>query len=442
MNNDNKNIEIVDKDSEEIYQDIINYIKKLDKKDDKKAFLDLVNYFKENNINIKEEDYKDLINSCPFISRTLNTLMSNEEDENLIKENEYIICLMSIYNEKNTTDSFEDEVNNYEEVESDVSSALDDPVAIYLKETKRFPLLTHEATMELFRKYKEDGDKKARQKIIEHNLRLVVDIAKRYSNNGIEFSDLIQEGNIGLMTALEKFDYKRGFKFSTYATWWIRQAIGRSVYDSGKTMRIPVHISERIKKLKSIRNELTQSLEREPSIKELANKTGFTPEKIRELDRISQQPVYMDEAIGEDHDTTRGDMMVDECAVNPIKKAEDNALKNALDEIFNNREKYNINEKEKQIIIMRFGLEDGKQRTLDEVGKHFNVTRERIRQIESKALRKLRHPRRAARLRGYFDELTNDEILKNSAIQKREFEATQKEKEKKLELIKKQKKLD
>ena len=401
-----------------------------------------MNYFKENNINIKEEDYKNLINSCPFISRALNTLMSNEEDENLIKENEYIICLMSIYNEKNTTDSFEDEVNNYEEVESDVSSDLDDPVAIYLKETKRFPLLTHEATMELFRKYKEDGDKKAKQKIIEHNLRLVVDIAKRYSNNGIEFSDLIQEGNIGLMTAVNKFDYKRGFKFSTYATWWIRQAIGSSVYDSGKTMRIPVHISERIKKLKSIRNELTQSLEREPSIKELANKTGFTPEKIRELDRISQQPVYMDEAIGEDHDTTRGDMMVDECAVNPIKKVEDNALKNALDEIFNNREKYNINEKEKQIIIMRFGLEDGKQRTLDEVGKHFNVTRERIRQIESKALRKLRHPRRAARLRGYFDELTNDEILKNSAIQKREFEATQKEKEKKLELIKKQKKQD
>ncbi|MBP3799378.1 MAG: sigma-70 family RNA polymerase sigma factor [Bacilli bacterium] len=424
------------------YEDTKKYIEKLDKNNSNKAFLDLVNYFKENNTVINEEEYKKLIDNYQFISNALNTLKSNDEFQELVEDNEYIICLMSIYNEKNTTDSFEDEVNNYEDVESDVSSALDDPVAIYLKETKRFPLLTHEATMELFRKYKEDGDKKARQKIIEHNLRLVVDIAKRYSNNGIEFSDLIQEGNIGLMTALEKFDYKRGFKFSTYATWWIRQAIGRSVYDSSKTMRIPAHISERIKKLKSIRNELTQSLEREPSIEELANKTGFTPEKIRELDRISQQPVYMDEAIGEDHDTTRGDMMVDECAVNPIKKVEDNALKNALDEIFNNCEKFKINEKEKQIIIMRFGLEDGKQRTLDEVGKHFNVTRERIRQIESKALRKLRHPRRAARLRGYFDELTNDEILKNSAIQKREFEATQKEKEKKLELIKKQKKQD
>ena len=424
------------------YEDTKKYIEKLDKNNSNKAFLDLVNYFKENNTVINEEEYKKLIDNYQFISNALNTLKSNDEFQELVEDNEYIICLMSIYNEKNTTDSFEDEVNNYEDVESDVSSALDDPVAIYLKETKRFPLLTHEATMELFRKYKEDGDKKARQKIIEHNLRLVVDIAKRYSNNGIEFSDLIQEGNIGLMTALEKFDYKRGFKFSTYATWWIRQAIGRSVYDSSKTMRIPAHISERIKKLKSIRNELTQSLEREPSIEELANKTGFTPEKIRELDRISQQPVYMDEAIGEDHDTTRGDMMVDECAVNPIKKVEDNALKNALDEIFNNCEKFKINEKEKQIIIMRFGLEDGKQRTLDEVGKHFDVTRERIRQIESKALRKLRHPRRAARLRGYFDELTNDEILKNSAIQKREFEATQKEKEKKLELIKKQKKQD
>ena len=439
MNNDNKNIEIVDKDSEEIYQDIINYIKKLDKKDDKKAFLDLVNYFKENNINIKEEDYKNLINSCPFISRALNTLMSNEEDENLIQDNEYIICLMSIYNEKNTTDSFEDEVNNYEEVESDVSSAFDDPVAIYLKETKRFPLLTHEATMELFRKYKEDGDKKARQKIIEHNLRLVVDIAKRYSNNGIEFSDLIQEGNIGLMTALEKFDYKRGFKFSTYATWWIRQAIARSVYDSGKTMRIPVHISERIKKLKSIRNELTQSLEREPSIKELANKTGFTPEKIRELDRISQQPIYIDETISEDHETTRGEMMIDENAINPIEQLEIEDLKNIFKEIFNNNEIFHISDKAKQILIMRFGLEDGKARTLDEVGKYFNVTRERIRQIEARALRNLRSPKVAPLIANYYKEIGNEDILKYNAIQKRKQEIIErkKEKAKNLKLIKK-----
>ena len=409
MNNDNKNIEIVDKDSEEIYQDIINYIKKLDKKDDKKAFLNLVNYFKENNTVINEEEYKELIDNYQFISNALNTLMSNDEFQELVEDNEYIICFMETYNdknEKNTTDSFEDEVNNYEEVESDVSSALDDPVAIYLKETKRFPLLTHEATMELFRKYKEDGDKKAKQKIIEHNLRLVVDIAKRYSNNGIEFSDLIQEGNMGLIKALDKFDYTKGFRFSTYATWWIRQSINRSIFDNGKTIRIPVHAHEAISKIKKVRNQLTQILGHEPSTEEISKATGYEVDKIREMERISQLTVSMETPVGDETDSTLGDFIADDQAENAVQIAENSYLREVLLATLDT-----LDARQKEVIEMRFGLTNGKLMTLDEVGKKYNVTRERVRQIEHQALSRLRRKIKIKnKIYNYLNDTEDDSI--------------------------------
>ncbi len=387
------------------YDETKKFIEKLDLKDKNKAFLDLVNYFKENNTVITESEYVELIDNYSFISSVLNTLMTNEEFESLIQDNEYIICLMSVYNEKNNEDNFEEDLNNYEEIEYDISDAAYDPVKIYMNEATKYPLLSHEETIELFKKYKE-GDKKARKKIINHNLRLVISIAKKYSNQGLDFGDLIEEGNIGLMTAVDKFEYERGFRFSTYATWWIRQAITRSVYDHGKTIRIPVHVNEDIKKIRSIQIKLTQSLGHEPSIEEIAKEIGYTVEKVREIDRASQLPVYMDEAIGEDHETTRGDMMVDENAESAVELMENNDLRNLLISALDTLE-----ERQKEVLMMRFGLNGDSPMTLDEIGKHYDVTRERVRQIEHKALSRLRrNPRIKNKIHNYHED-TNDENM-------------------------------
>ena len=274
--------------------------------------------------------------------------------------------------------------------------SIDDPVRMYLKEIGKIPLLSPEEESELARRM-DEGDETVKQLLVEANLRLVVSIAKRYVGRGMLFLDLIQEGNLGLIKAVEKFDYKKGFKFSTYATWWIRQAITRAIADQARTIRIPVHMVETINKLIRISRQLMQELGRDPSPEELAQKMEMPVEKVREIQKISQEPVSLETPIGEEEDSHLGDFIPDEDAPAPAEAAAYSLLKEQLDEVL-----MSLNEREQKVLRLRFGLEDGRARTLEEVGKEFKVTRERIRQIEAKALRKLRHPSRSRKLRDYI----------------------------------------
>ena len=275
--------------------------------------------------------------------------------------------------------------------------SIDDPVRMYLKEIGKIPLLSPEEESELARRM-DEGDETVKQLLVEANLRLVVSIAKRYVGRGMLFLDLIQEGNLGLIKAVEKFDYKKGFKFSTYATWWIRQAITRAIADQARTIRIPVHMVETIHKLIRISRQLMQELGRDPSPEELAQKMEMPVEKVREIQKISQEPVSLETPIGEEEDSHLGDFIPDEDAPAPAEAAAYSLLKEQLDEVL-----MSLNEREQKVLRLRFGLEDGRARTLEEVGKEFEVTRERIRQIEAKALRKLRHPSRSKKLKDYLD---------------------------------------
>jgi RNA polymerase primary sigma factor len=275
--------------------------------------------------------------------------------------------------------------------------SIDDPVRMYLKEIGKIPLLSPEEESELARRM-DEGDETVKQLLVEANLRLVVSIAKRYVGRGMLFLDLIQEGNLGLIKAVEKFDYKKGFKFSTYATWWIRQAITRAIADQARTIRIPVHMVETINKLIRISRQLMQELGRDPSPEELAQKMEMPVEKVREIQKISQEPVSLETPIGEEEDSHLGDFIPDEDAPAPAEAAAYSLLKEQLDEVL-----MSLNEREQKVLRLRFGLEDGRARTLEEVGKEFEVTRERIRQIEAKALRKLRHPSRSKKLKDYLD---------------------------------------
>lgn len=275
--------------------------------------------------------------------------------------------------------------------------SIDDPVRMYLKEIGKIPLLSPEEESELARRM-DEGDETVKQLLVEANLRLVVSIAKRYVGRGMLFLDLIQEGNLGLIKAVEKFDYKKGFKFSTYATWWIRQAITRAIADQARTIRIPVHMVETINKLIRISRQLMQELGRDPSPEELAQKMEMPVEKVREIQKISQEPVSLETPIGEEEDSHLGDFIPDEDASAPAEAAAYSLLKEQLDEVL-----MSLNEREQKVLRLRFGLEDGRARTLEEVGKEFEVTRERIRQIEAKALRKLRHPSRSKKLKDYLD---------------------------------------
>ena len=275
--------------------------------------------------------------------------------------------------------------------------SIDDPVRMYLKEIGKIPLLSPEEESELARRM-DEGDETVKQLLVEANLRLVVSIAKRYVGRGMLFLDLIQEGNLGLIKAVEKFDYKKGFKFSTYATWWIRQAITRAIADQARTIRIPVHMVEPINKLIRIPRQLMQELGRDPSPEELAQKMEMPVEKVREIQKISQEPVSLETPIGEEEDSHLGDFIPDEDAPAPAEAAAYSLLKEQLDEVL-----MSLNEREQKVLRLRFGLEDGRARTLEEVGKEFEVTRERIRQIEAKALRKLRHPSRSKKLKDYLD---------------------------------------
>jgi RNA polymerase primary sigma factor len=277
------------------------------------------------------------------------------------------------------------------------SVSLDDPVRMYLKEIGRVALLKAEQEVE-YAKLIEQGDEAAKNALTEANLRLVVSIAKKYIGRGMSFLDLIQEGNMGLIRAVEKFDYHKGYKFSTYATWWIRQAITRAIADQARTIRIPVHMVETINKLVRVSRRLLQELGREPTDEEIAEEMGITPEKVREIIKVSQDPVSLETPIGEEEDSHLGDFVEDKEAPAPAEAASLTMLRTEVEDILDT-----LTPRERRVLQLRFGLIDGHQRTLEEVGKRFGVTRERIRQIEAKALRKLRHPSRSRRLRDYLE---------------------------------------
>ena len=275
--------------------------------------------------------------------------------------------------------------------------SIEDPVRMYLKEIGKVPLLSAEEEIELAKKM-EMGDQEAKKRLAEANLRLVVSIAKRYVGRGMLFLDLIQEGNLGLIKAVEKFDYRKGYKFSTYATWWIRQAITRAIADQARTIRIPVHMVETINKLIRVSRQLLQELGREPTPEEIAEQMNMPVERVREILKISQEPVSLETPIGEEEDSHLGDFIQDDNVPVPADAAAFTLLKEQLVEVLGT-----LTEREQKVLRLRFGLDDGRARTLEEVGKEFNVTRERIRQIEAKALRKLRHPSRSRKLKEYLD---------------------------------------
>ncbi|WP_287388820.1 RNA polymerase sigma factor RpoD [Lachnospira sp.] len=274
---------------------------------------------------------------------------------------------------------------------------LDDPVRMYLKEIGKVSLLSADEEIE-YAKRMEEGDEEAKKRLAEANLRLVVSIAKRYVGRGMQFLDLIQEGNLGLIKAVEKFDYTKGYKFSTYATWWIRQAITRAIADQARTIRIPVHMVETINKLVRVQRQLLQELGREPSPEEIAEVMDLPVERVREIQKISQEPVSLETPIGEEEDSHLGDFIQDDNVPVPSEAAASTLLKEQLVEVLGT-----LTEREQKVLRLRFGMDDGRARTLEEVGKEFNVTRERIRQIEAKALRKLRHPSRSRKLKDYLD---------------------------------------
>ncbi|MBQ9744958.1 MAG: RNA polymerase sigma factor RpoD [Clostridia bacterium] len=314
----------------------------------------------------------------------------------------------SIKSTKNAEDMDSDDVDDLEKELKDIISSediekmqeglsIDDPVRMYLKDIGRVPLLLVEEEQILAQRMM-DGDEKAKKKIVEANLRLVVSIAKKHLNKGMAFLDLIQEGNLGLMRAVEKFDCSKGFKFSTYATWWIRQAITRAIADQARTVRIPVHMVETIHKVSRISRQLLQEYGREPTPEEIAEKLDMTPEKVRDTMKYALEPVSLETPIGEEEDSHLGDFIPDDDSPAPAEAASYTLLKEQINEVL-----HTLTPREEQVLKLRFGLEDGRTRTLEEVGKEFDITRERIRQIEAKALRKLRHPSRSKRLKDYLD---------------------------------------
>lgn len=294
----------------------------------------------------------------------------------------------------------DNDLNMSDDLEMTLSTegiAIDDPVKIYLKEIGRVPLLSPDEETELAKRMAE-GDSYAKKRLSEANLRLVVSIAKKYVGRGMQFLDLIQEGNLGLLKAVEKFDYTKGFKFSTYATWWIRQAITRAIADQARTIRIPVHMVETITKVKKVSSQLLHETGHDPSAEEIADKLEMPAERVREIMRIAQDPVSLETPIGEEEDSHLGDFIPDDAAPAPADAASLMLLKEQLNEVLST-----LTDREAKVLRLRFGLEDGRSRTLEEVGKEFDVTRERIRQIEAKALRKLRHPSRSKKVKDFLD---------------------------------------
>ena len=336
-------------------------------------------FFKELNLEVRQIDkiYEYLESSNIVV---LNDVMDDGPDEEILLELE---------------DDAEASLADVDDLTLASMTMSDDPVKLYLKEIGSYPLLSIAEEIEYAKKI-EAGDEHAKKILAESNLRLVVSIAKRYVGRGLSFLDLIQEGNLGLIKAVDKFDYSKGYKFSTYATWWIRQAITRSIADQSRTIRIPVHMSEVINKTYRVSRNLLQELGREPTEQELADAMELPIEKIREILKVSSDPISLDTPIGEEDDSHLGDFIKDDTIMGPEEAASYSVLQDQISKLLDT-----LTEREQRVLILRFGLKDGRSRTLEEVGKEFNVTRERIRQIEAKALRKLRHPSRARMLKGY-----------------------------------------
>lgn len=374
-------------------EEIKNYIIKqlaieANKKKKRLTYADVANYLEEIDLdkNVLDDIYESLLSNGVEIGGT------QPEDFSEILESD-----------KSDDEDDDDGIVVNESGEIDIDATLpksiniDDPVRMYLKEIGKVHLLTAEEEIELAKRM-EAGDESAKKMLCEANLRLVVSIAKRYVGRGMLFLDLIQEGNLGLIKAVDKFDYRKGYKFSTYATWWIRQAITRSIADQARTIRIPVHMVETINKLIRVSRQLLQNYGREPLPEEIAAEMGITVEKVREIQKIALEPVSLETPIGEEEDSHLGDFIPDDDAPSPSEAAAFSMLKEQLLDVLDT-----LTEREKKVLMLRFGIEDGRARTLEEVGKEFSVTRERIRQIESKALKKLRHPSRSKKLKDYLE---------------------------------------
>ena len=346
------------------------------KKKNMLEYQEISEYFKD--MNLGAEQFEEILEFME--AHNIDVLrISDDDDEDILLDDE-------------------DEVE-VEQIDLSVPDgvSIEDPVRMYLKEIGKVPLLSAEEEIELAKRM-ELGDMEAKKRLAEANLRLVVSIAKRYVGRGMLFLDLIQEGNLGLIKAVEKFDYRKGYKFSTYATWWIRQAITRAIADQARTIRIPVHMVETINKLIRVSRQLLQELGREPTPEEIAAEMNMPVERVREILKISQEPVSLETPIGEEEDSHLGDFIQDDNVPVPADAAAFTLLKEQLEEVLST-----LTEREKKVLTLRFGLEDGRARTLEEVGKEFNVTRERIRQIEAKSLRKLRHPSRSRKLKDYLE---------------------------------------
>ena len=360
---------------------------------------------KKNVLNYSEigDNFKGMEFTAEDAEKVLDFLEANGVDvlrmEDTVRDDE--VLLLSDDDEASIEDDADAEID-VEKIDLSVPEgvSIEDPVRMYLKEIGKVPLLTAEEEIELSKQMELGGEegKRAQQRLAEANLRLVVSIAKRYVGRGMLFLDLIQEGNLGLIKAVEKYDYRKGFKFSTYATWWIRQAITRAIADQARTIRIPVHMVETINKLIRVSRQLLQELGREPTPEEIAEEMGMSVERVREILKISQEPVSLETPIGEEEDSHLGDFIQDDNVPVPADAAAFTLLKEQLVEVLGT-----LTEREQKVLRLRFGLDDGRARTLEEVGKEFNVTRERISQIEAKALRKLRHPSRSRKLKDYLD---------------------------------------
>ena len=356
------------------YQEIVDFFKDIELQPG--SMNRIYDYLESTGVDILREETMTELDNLPIL---------DDEDE-LVGE------------DLETLESLEN-LDNLEELDLSVPEgvSIEDPVRMYLKEIGKVPLLSADEEIELSKRM-EKGDEAAKKRLSEANLRLVVSIAKRYVGRGMQFLDLIQEGNLGLIKAVEKFDYRKGYKFSTYATWWIRQAITRAIADQARTIRIPVHMVETINRLIRVQRQLLQDYGREPSPEEIAKEMRIPVERVLEIQKISQEPVSLETPIGEEEDSHLGDFLPDEHLPMPADAASYSMLREQLYEVLQT-----LSDREQKVIRLRFGLDDGRQRTLEEVGKEFDVTRERIRQIEAKALRKLRHPSRSRKLRDYLE---------------------------------------
>ena len=373
-----------------------------DTRTDEEKFLDIIeSLVKKAAKNKNVIDYQDITEA---VSEVLDNMDDVDKIYDYLESKKIEIRMEEDDDKLDDDDDLDDDVDSEDEIDLskiDLSVpegiGVDDPVRMYLKEIGQIPLLTAEQEVE-YAKRMEEGNEVAKRRLAEANLRLVVSIAKRYVGRGMQFLDLIQEVNLGLIKAVEKFDYRKGYKFSTYATWWIRQAITRAIADQARTIRIPVHMVETINKLTRVSRQLLQELGREPSPEEIAEEMDIPVEKVREIQKISQEPVSLETPIGEEEDSHLGDFIQDENVPVPAEAAAATLLREQLDD-----ELATLTEREQKVLRLRFGLDDGKARTLEEVGKEFQVTRERIRQIEAKAIRKLRQPSRSKKLQDYLD---------------------------------------